>query len=234
MGSRFRKLLAAGLILAIGFGLAWPFRRQAQPSASAPESPAHVSASTQSFAPPFPSASPDPQPERLTAPIVLPPDRDPVAPTTTSIASASHHPPPIESHADKPVVPPLASQASPLVTDAVAPTPAAPASRENHEATQRPVYATEIPFKTEAAPATTREPRIHVVHNGDTLARLAPSLFGRRYPGHGNLRLEPRRVGEPAPAADWRRARNPARGVEENRKRSRRLVDRYCTVRLIH
>jgi nucleoid-associated protein YgaU len=123
VGTRNKKLAAAGTVLAVGFVLAWPLRKTG-PSGAAP------------------AAAPGPSPVLApTMPLGLGPQFSPQAAAPASMASLRTGGP----------------------GDLSASIPALPA-----------LPTVDVPQADDAEPA----PRIHVVHNGDTLERLAKSYLG--------------------------------------------------------
>lgn len=171
MVSRTRKLLGATLVLLIGFGLAWPFHRSNDKPSEVPptETPAAE------------VEPPPPVPQRLTGPIDL---TDLPYGAESTIAAA-----PIATMS------PAETAGSPSVdaqrfTPHPAPmTPAYPRRRPEaqvHEADapfERPTNLAPLRPLVPESPAP--EARVHVVHNGDTLGRLA-----QRYLGNEDRALE--------------------------------------------
>ena len=169
MVSRTSKILVATLVLAGGIGLAWPFRHASGPERSPGEPP------------------PAPEPQRLTGPVILP------SPTSTAATMASL--PPEEQSSGGAASESSLSSASPPVEKRIvrrpAPPPAPPVVPEEFaapdatgiESNMRPVYQTRRPEPTDEE--STESEWVHVIHNGDTLERLA-----RRYLGDAARALE--------------------------------------------
>ena len=155
MVSRRKKLLAAGFVLAIGVGLAWPFRRSETP-ANLDEAPA---VST-------PIVAVQPRPQTLTGPTEL--GHEPGA-------APPSHPAPLE----------VSAVGLSLGADPVDPRPLADSDAAMEVVVQRPVLdaagahaGLANPGLSEPPPPEAGEERIHVIHNGDSLERLAERYLG--------------------------------------------------------
>lgn len=152
------------MVLLIGVGLAWPFHLSGD---APPETPAVDS-------PPVDLDLPAAEPERLQGPIdltQLPYGSD--APlTAASIANISASP----ATSPPAVEPSIASPPRPALPPEPPHLPSNYPAAENHASTETtPVFAPLRPVIPES-PAPTA--RIHVVHNGDTLGRLAHRYLG--------------------------------------------------------
>jgi nucleoid-associated protein YgaU len=154
-----QKLLAAGAVLAAGFGLALPFQRprDANPIPTPAPPQAAVDAA---------------KPQTLAGPVVLDGQFSPPSSAPASLASTA--------------VPADAPEAS--TADSAASSPPAAASPTADAAadeiiTARPVFDAEDVAAADEPSSPGH--RIHVIHNGDTLERLA-----ERYLGDGLRALE--------------------------------------------
>lgn len=137
----------------MGFALALPFRRTHDAHSAAPAAPS--------------PAAPTGDVRRLAAPVVLDGQfspQEPIAAANASVAVATDAAPAPAVAADSgdaAVAPPLDAKAADEIVAA------------------RPVYAADAPADDEAA-AISGGYRIHVIHNGDTLERLAERYLGDR------------------------------------------------------
>ena len=148
MVRRRTKLVAAGAVLAVGFALAWPMRRSGEPD-------------------PAPAASP--------VVAAQPPRETPTGPTRLEFSGATASAPAAESAppvSPTPLVDPLAASLAPA-TAAALPSAAEPPAA----AAPGPVYTTiaDVVPSDDAPPAGER---LHVIHDGDTLERLAKRYLG--------------------------------------------------------
>ena len=148
MVSRTTKVIAAGLVLALGTGLAWPFRRTDELDQPKPPVKALV-------------------PAAATVPTLA---EAISAPASVAASFAADVSPPRLAH--RPV--PLAPASSPPVA---APPAEAAVTIEPKPEVSAPAFV--------AQPLSPPEERIHIVHDGDTLERLA-----RRYLGDESRALE--------------------------------------------
>jgi nucleoid-associated protein YgaU len=156
--TRRRKLFTAGLILALGLVLSWPFRKAPNGSEQS-YSPAEMQTET-------PRAS---NGDPIASAHMAPPTQIPVAPDQVVAHVASAKEPAINSNPnelesfDLANHPAIANAQDSLITESAAPLAASTESR--------PVYST-----VELAPdvgSQWPEELIHVVANGDTLEKLA-------------------------------------------------------------
>lgn len=148
MVSRKTKVLAAGLVMAAGVGLAWPFRRTEPVEPFKPAPPAPPAAAV--AAPPSVAAGPVSPPPSVAASFAA--DTKPTGLPKSEISKITPTPP---------IKPPTAAPV------AIAPTePAAAAS-----------LAT-TPTDPVAEPVEPPAERSHVVHDGDSLERLAKLYLG--------------------------------------------------------
>jgi nucleoid-associated protein YgaU len=158
--SRRQKLLAAGVVLGVGLAAAMLFRRGDETPRPAVASAVPV----ESIAPAAP------------APVLVPLEGQfsplPPVPATTVSSVASVEPSPALPAVAVDATPPIVVDSDPIVP----PSTEAPAGR--------PVYAVEDPAEI-AAPTADSGYRVHVIHNGDTLERLA-----ERYLSDGARALE--------------------------------------------
>jgi nucleoid-associated protein YgaU len=146
--SRRQKLLAAGVVLGVGLATAMLFRRGDETLR-----PAVVSAvPVESIVPVAPT------------PVLMPLEGQfsplPPVPATMVSSVVSVEPSPAIPAITVDATPPVVVESDPLAT----PSTEAPAGR--------PVYAVEDPAEI-AAPTADSGYRVHVIHNGDTLERLA-------------------------------------------------------------
>lgn len=168
--SRAKKLLIVSFVLAIGIGLALPFRRQPGESQYAPtaDGPPQTSAFN-GPAQPFDRAASETSPARgkiarqVEAHMASTREQD----STTGFDLKSHpalagRPAAVSS--EKPTTQPDAAEASPVTPQTLPST-----------GRSRPAYATSLPEIDEAA---WPEEVVHVVHNGDTLEKLAERYLG--------------------------------------------------------
>lgn len=139
MVSRKTKVIAAGLVLAAGVGLAWPFRRT---EGLEPTGPPTTAAPIPAPPPTSVAAGPISPPASIAASFAA----DVTPSSQASVGDPVRGAPPVEP---PPVVAPVA----------VAPMELAPAA---------------APAEPAEAPAE----RIHIVHNGDSLERLAKRYLG--------------------------------------------------------
>lgn len=176
--SRGRKLLIVGLVLAVGFGLAWPFRRTAtnnptKPSAeslAADLGQAKPAASRQSPNQPLQIGSPQPH---VVAKMTSLGDQGTGRQKRSGTASfdlANH---PALSN-------PFTPQRTSPVTPSMPPNPPAtlesylPADTQTVHTDSRPAYSTVDPGRVVDAKVDVR----HVVQNSDTLEKLAKRYLG--------------------------------------------------------
>jgi nucleoid-associated protein YgaU len=169
------KLIAAGVVLAVGIGLAMLFRRT-EPQAALPTVPQAPPAAALASA--TPASAITPTPSMALMPMVTPtPLEGQLSPqarvTATSVGlSASAGLPPADAAL-------VAQPASPptIAPDAVAPplgTQALPASSTPNFSGGRPVYATAGVADSQFDETAAGSPyQIHVVHPGDSLESLA-------------------------------------------------------------
>lgn len=160
MVSRRQKLLAAGVVLGVGLAAAMLFRRgdETPRTAVATAVPAKsVTSETPSSLAVSLEGQFSPQP--------------PVAATTVSSVE-SVEPSPALPAASPNIAPMIAAEAAPIV----------PLPEET--TVGRPVYVVENPAEA-GSPDTESGYRVHVIHNGDTLERLA-----ERYLADGSRALE--------------------------------------------
>lgn len=158
MVSRKQKLIAAGAVLAVGLGLALLFPQRDKPASA----PATALAA---------AVVPTPASHAKAAPLALDAQfsPSPAVPATSAGLVVASAPTPLGSPAAHP---------------AATPAPAPPPVATSEVSIGRPVYApADDPLH--ASPATDSGYRVHVVHNGDTLERLA-----ERYLSDGARALE--------------------------------------------
>jgi len=176
--SRARKLLIVGLVLAMGMGLAWPFRKSG--SSTAPGGPhgtqAFEASDSLAIVPSLPKQQPTQSSgQRHTAAkmastgeTAITPTREPNAfPVSHDLAN---HPALANQPATQPATP----------TDLL--TTSKQGSAEQEKPTSRPAYAT---AKEVSTPAAEQEEILHIVCNTDTLEKLA-----KRYLGDAGRALE--------------------------------------------
>lgn len=164
MASRTKKILAATVILATGLALAWPFRRTAPP----PPHPAKADLKL---------SRPSPAGKANTAPRPVDALQSPVAAAPASLGDRRE-----QSRAASP--PPIVPSPPPAPS---VPRNFHPPASEASDDAYRPVFKRVEPTPTQTtwdSPAPRAGPS-HVIHNGDTLERLA-----RRYLGDESRALE--------------------------------------------
>lgn len=146
--SRVKKILIASFVLAIGFGLAWPFRKSAD-------------------APSIPEVTVEDKP----APIAIQePERRQVVAQMASTGSGDSAAFDLENHPSIVGKPAKSQPAQPVASEPVAMSPVTPEVPPTEDQAQ-PAYATIS--STEVAPGDWPEEVVHVVRNGDTLEKLA-------------------------------------------------------------
>jgi len=169
--SRARKLLIVGLVLAIGMGLAWPFRKSG--SSTAPGEPHGTQALEASDSLAIAASLPEQQPTQSSAQrhtaakmastgeMAITPTQEPGAfPVSHDLAN---HPALANQPASQPATP----------TDLL--TMSQQGSAKQGKPTSRPAYAT----AKEALPTVgKREETLHIVCNTDTLEKLAQRYLG--------------------------------------------------------
>ena len=153
--SRVKKILVASFVLAVGFGLAWPFRKSADAPSLPAESivipPAHTAGES------FPPVGQEPERKQVAAQMASTGGSDASAFDLENHPSIAGHPATTEP-----------SQLQTLRTDDTSPvTPELPPSM----ADARPAYETAP--AAEPQPPAWPEEVVHVVQNGDTLEKLA-------------------------------------------------------------
>jgi len=170
--SRVRKLLIGGLVLAVGIGFAWPFRKT---GSSIMPTDAHDARLSTVFDSP------------ATAPLVKQgsAQRHTMAKMASTGDSLSTPPPPREASFDLANHPALAKPSSSQLSGSVTPTDLLGMERldvvKRQRPTSRPAYAT----AKERGKAERRQEILHVVRNTDTLEKLA-----KRYLGDSGRALE--------------------------------------------
>jgi nucleoid-associated protein YgaU len=176
------KLIAAGAVLTVGVGLAMLFRRTESQVAlpAAPENPLTAALAPLAPAPVVTPTSPSAVTPTVT-PTPLDGQRSPVAPVpATNVGLTAGAGLPISA---APLTltptPPAAIADSPVGTQALTTLPTANASGG------RPVYATVGVADAPTSDATASTYQIHVVHEGDSLERIA-----ERYLTDGGRSLE--------------------------------------------
>ncbi len=209
--SRVKKLLIVGLVLAVGTGLAWPFRKTgslentAQPSPISPLPTYESLASDGGLTDPLPSPHPlpreDPGPRHVVAKMASTGDST-ITPTRelgdTSFDLANH---PALSH--RPIV------NSP---EAISPTASQKPRARQTEAGSRPAYAT-----AEVAPEQERLLEVvHVVRNTDTLEKLAKRYLGDKGRALEIFDLNREQLSNPHLLPIGAKLRIPARPVRES------------------
>ncbi|MEQ8209688.1 MAG: LysM peptidoglycan-binding domain-containing protein [Lacipirellulaceae bacterium] len=192
MISRRRKITTAAIVLSLGLLIAWPFRRSGEVQPATKVAP--VSAVSQ------PALASSTRTSQLPGPIALEPVQESRPESLHQTRPSEGLPSTLASALVKSEPSPVAATIPPL---AVAPPVTEPSTQEVRAARslmqgnaqlfadgKRPIYSTAMlptsvepqvskdaksPDEAESEPAAT-DLRIHVVHNGDTLERLA-----RRY-----------------------------------------------------
>ncbi|MCA9232273.1 MAG: hypothetical protein KDA57_16620 [Planctomycetales bacterium] len=170
--SRARKILAAGLILSVGLVLAWPFRKTGFTDRSSnlqsTRTPATLDSMAGSGSIPAENSSGSRQtdPSRHVAAMMA-------STTDPEISSSSH-----ESSAasfDLANHPALANESTAFISQPVTPSTFPPAPVGTKQPASRPAYKT-----AERNQPELEKPReiIHIVHNTDTLEKLAERYLG--------------------------------------------------------
>jgi nucleoid-associated protein YgaU len=163
--SRTKKLLIVSLVLALGIGLAWPFRNVApvfaptEPS-NVPVLPASeaVTQQTRAASPPDQSVRATPSPEQHVAAKMTSTGEDAAATLASAGFDVENHPALVNHPLNGPTTDPVSNRPAEAPRDA------------------RPAYATGRPAPTEDS--AWPEEVVHVVRNGDTLEKLAQRYLG--------------------------------------------------------
>lgn len=197
--SRGRKLLIVGVVLAIGFGLAWPFRKKVDEkkyesvATAEPAAPPSLEAASSTLTQPSQPASIGSPERHVAAKMMSLGDRNKSthSQSTTATFDLANHPALAASmtpRSESPVTPPVppANQLSMLEQRVLTPSVEAPPSSTVPSSPKapklpsgpRPAYSTvERDQVFDASEQRPREIR-HVVQNSDTLEKLAKRYLG--------------------------------------------------------
>ena len=159
--SRAKKIMLVGLVLALGAGLAWPFRKSA--SDYLPEDESFTKENQQEVAPAVSVDARTVNPKHTVAQMTSTADHSPKTPDPSEFDLESH-----------PVIVQQESRHPRREVVSHPPPPSDAARAGRREA--RPVYDTSPPDRT--SEAAWPEEIVHIVRNGDTLEKLAERYLG--------------------------------------------------------